>query len=274
MAEARAVLQEALRLYRLDPGLALHRAAEAVLLRGLRLHGPVLDLGCHDGAFSWLALRAAALHTHFIGSDCDVAGLARCRDRRVHRDVIVSDAARLPFRDRLFGSVVCNSFLTHMDELPAALGEIARVLAPGGVLVATVPTPAFHALFGPERALRALGLHGAARRVARTYDDKWHQRHLLSEADWRATLQVAGLELEAWTEYLGPRGSLLWSSLFVLTRTGSGRLTVGALLRRLFPGGAPWSGWLERRLCAWLAPALQPERPGGSALLVARRRAP
>jgi SAM-dependent methyltransferase len=272
IAEARAALEDALGVYRMDPGLALHRAAEAVLLRRVQLRSPVLDLGCHDGGFSWLALRAAAVHTQFVGSDRDLAVLAQCRARRVHGHVVASDAARLPFRDRVFGAVICNSLLTHIDELPTAMREIARVLSPGGVLAATVPTPAFHALFGPERALRAVGLDGAARHLAAAYDRKWHQRHILGEGEWRRTLGAARLELHSWTEYLGPRGSLAWSALFLLARLGPGRLTLAALLRRLFPGGAPRSRWLERRLSVWLAPALRPESFGGSAFLVAHRR--
>lgn len=272
--EGLAVLEEALTVYRMDPGLALHRAAEAMLLRRLTLHGPILDLGCHDGGFARLALRPLAAHTDIIGSDRDFERLARCRARGVHRGMVGLDATRLPFRECVFGSVICNSVLTHVDELSAALREIARVLAPGGVLAATVPTPAFHGLFAPVRLLRALGLRGAAQRVAARYDRQWHQQHFLSEAQWRQRLESAGLLLESWMEYLGPRGSLQWSGLFVLARAGIGRATLGALLRRLFPARAARSRRLERRLAAWLAPALRSDSPGGSALLLARRTGP
>jgi SAM-dependent methyltransferase len=266
-----AVLEEALGAYRMDPGLALHRAAEALLLRRLNLGGPVLDLGCHDGAFASLALRSTALRTRVVGSDRDLTGLAQCRARRLHCSVVAADAAQLPFADRSFGAVVCNSVLAHIDELPAAMREISRVLALGGLLAATVPTPAFHSLFAPERALRLLGLRRAARNLGASYDRNWHQRNFLSEDEWRALLAGAGLQLDTWTEYLGPRGSLVWSALFVLTRAGAGRVTIGALLRRLFPSGAAWTRWLERLLSKWLLPALQAQSPGGSALLLARR---
>lgn len=270
-ASDRAILEEALSVYRMDPGLALHRAAEAAMLRRLVLRGPVLDLGCHDGGFSWLALRSASRHTDVIGSDRDLAALRQCRARGVHQALLALDATQLPFRDGVFGSVASNSMLTHIDELSHALREIARVLSPGGLLAATVPTPAFHEMFGPVRLLRALGLRSAAECVAAAYDRKWHQRHFMGEADWRALLQGAGLSLESWIEYLDPRGSLQWSNLFMLTRIGIGRVTLGALLRNLFPAGASRSRRVERRLAVWLAPALRSERPGGSALLVARR---
>ncbi len=269
--DARTILAEALSLYRMDPGLALHRAAEAALFRRLVLREPILDLGCHNGDFSWLALRPVAAQAGIIGSDRDLEGLARCRARGVHWGVVGLDATRLPFGAGAFGSVICNSVLTHVDDLYGALREIARVLAPGGVLAATVPTPAFHGLFAPVRLLHAFGLRSTAQRVATGYDRVWNQRHFLSESEWRALLEGADLSLESWTEYLGPRGSLQWSSLFLLTRVGVGRATLGALLRRLFPAGAARSRWLERRLADWLAPALRLDSPGGSALMLARR---
>jgi SAM-dependent methyltransferase len=274
VASGRDVLGEALSLYRMDPGLALHRAAEVELIRALRLPGPILDLGCHDGDFSWLALRLSASRSDIIGCDRDVGALARCRNRGMHRALVGVDAVRLPFQSGAFGSVVCNSVLAHLDALPEALGEIGRVLMPGGVLAATVPTPAFHALFAPVRALRAVGLHRAAAGVSAAYDRRWHQRNFLDESAWREALGGAGLSLEKWTGYLGPRASLQWSSLFLLTRAGVGRFTLGGLLRRLFPVAAARTVRLERGMAAWLAPALGAHPRGGSALLLARRSAP
>lgn len=272
--DARAILEKALSVYRMDPGLALHRAAEAALVRRLVLREPILDLGCHEGDFSWLALRLVAAQMDIVGSDHNLKALARCRVRGMHRALVGLDATRLPFRDRVFGSVICNSVLTHIDELSGALREIARVLIPGGVLAATVPTPAFHRLLAPVRLLHAFGLRSAAQRIATGYDRNWHQLHFLSEAQWRVQLEGAELSLESWTEYLGPRGSLQWSSLFLLTRVGVGRVTLGALLRRLFPAGTARSQWLERRLAAWLAPALRRDCAGGSAFLLARKAGP
>ena len=66
--ETRAVLDDALSVYHMDPGLALHRAAEALLLRHLALRGPVLDLGCHDGGFSWLEAASNSEDLSLVGS--------------------------------------------------------------------------------------------------------------------------------------------------------------------------------------------------------------
>ena len=76
-----------------------------------------------------------------------------------------SDVRRLPFADRVFDIVLSNSTLDHMDSLQdvaGALGEIHRVLRPGGRLLMTLdnlsnPVVALRAVL-PQRWLHALGL--------------------------------------------------------------------------------------------------------------------
>jgi SAM-dependent methyltransferase len=48
------------------------------------------------------------------------------------------DAARLPFRDGSFDTVIANHVLYHLDDPDAALREFARVLRLGGRLAVAV----------------------------------------------------------------------------------------------------------------------------------------
>lgn len=50
------------------------------------------------------------------------------------------DATRLPFADATFDRVVTSEVLEHIDSDTAAIAELHRVLKPGGILAATVPT--------------------------------------------------------------------------------------------------------------------------------------
>ena len=50
------------------------------------------------------------------------------------------DATMLPFADRTFDGIVTSEVLEHVLDDRAAIGELARVLKPGGVLAATVPS--------------------------------------------------------------------------------------------------------------------------------------
>jgi SAM-dependent methyltransferase len=52
---------------------------------------------------------------------------------------VQADAAHLPFRDHAFDAVIVNHSLEHIEDLPAALSEIGRVLRPPGSLYAAVP---------------------------------------------------------------------------------------------------------------------------------------
>jgi SAM-dependent methyltransferase len=52
---------------------------------------------------------------------------------------IVADACRLPVATGAVDAVICAEVLEHIAELDKVVREIARVLRPGGLLLATVP---------------------------------------------------------------------------------------------------------------------------------------
>lgn len=52
----------------------------------------------------------------------------------------VADALSLPFGDGTFDRVITSEVLEHIPDDRGAMAEITRVLRPGGVLAATVPT--------------------------------------------------------------------------------------------------------------------------------------
>ncbi len=72
----------------------------------------------------------------------------------VHRasiDFVAGDTTRLPFHDDTFDCIVNGFMLRNVTDLPAAFGELARVLKPGGRLACldlTPPRGPLHGLFG------------------------------------------------------------------------------------------------------------------------------
>lgn len=50
------------------------------------------------------------------------------------------DGTRLSFADDTFDRIICSEVLEHIPDVRAAAAELFRVLKPGGIMAATVPT--------------------------------------------------------------------------------------------------------------------------------------
>jgi ubiquinone/menaquinone biosynthesis C-methylase UbiE len=110
-------------------------AAISAELAGARA---VLDLGCGNGAYAGeLAARAAAAQV--VGADLSPAMLRQARRRLgVHVSLLRADAAVLPFRHGSFDLVFMSHVLLLVPDIEGCVAEVARSLAAGGRLVATV----------------------------------------------------------------------------------------------------------------------------------------
>jgi SAM-dependent methyltransferase len=54
-------------------------------------------------------------------------------------EIVRVDMTSMSFADDRFDIVIANHVLEHVDDLPAALSEVARVLAPGGLAILQTP---------------------------------------------------------------------------------------------------------------------------------------
>ncbi len=103
--------------------------AALAIPRGVR----VLEVGCGRG----VALAPIGKHlrpAHLVGVDLDDALLAVAQASAPGVELVRADVRRLPFSNGQFDVVLDFGTCYHIAQPDVALAEIARVLAPGGML--------------------------------------------------------------------------------------------------------------------------------------------
>jgi SAM-dependent methyltransferase len=217
-----------------------------------------LDVGCGTGALTSAVLRAggpAAVH----GVDPSGGFLAHARreidDPRAR--FAVGDARALPFPDARFDAAVSGLVLNFVPEPEAAVAELARVVAPGGVVGAYLWDYA-----DGMQMIRLFWDAATALDPAAAEVDEGRRFPLCRPESLRTLWTGAGLtdvEVEPievptrfrdlddyWTPFLGGQGP---APGFVATLDGDRRAALHALLGERLPLAADGSITLSAR--AW-----------------------
>ncbi|MEY9109596.1 ubiquinone/menaquinone biosynthesis C-methylase UbiE [Bradyrhizobium yuanmingense] len=125
---------------------------------GIEQDDQVLDIGCGHGR-SLMELAARAPRGHIVGLDLSelMIEIAAQRNRSLIEaarvELVLSTSESLPFPDGVFDKVQCVHVLYFWKDIETSLGEIARVLKPGGrlgLLFRTNADPKAIASFPPE----------------------------------------------------------------------------------------------------------------------------
>lgn len=155
-----------------------YRAFAQVL--DVRPEDELLDVACGWGEF---LVNHAAGARRVSGVDLAPAKVALARERVAERiragtaEVVVADAARLPWSDASFTAVTCIDAFPFFPDPQAVLAEIFRVLRPGGRALVTLAAEQL-----PE------GVESrSARGIAGTYT-------AISEATARSMVESAGFD--------------------------------------------------------------------------------
>jgi SAM-dependent methyltransferase len=109
--------------------LARRSLWRAVAATAPMLQGQLLDVGCGSKPY-----RSLFDVGQYVGLDID----SEAARQRGIADAYY-DGSRFPFGDASFDAVLCNQVLEHVFNPDEFLGEIRRVLRPGGRLLLTVP---------------------------------------------------------------------------------------------------------------------------------------
>ncbi len=142
--------------------------ARARLLRraGIARRHSVLDLGCGCGSVTEDLTRRCG--GRVVAVDCRKNSMIERSSRFAGAAAICANAKQLPFRNGSFDLVFSQFALLWMN-VSAAVGEIRRVLVPGGVLVALEPDYGGMIEHPPEIATRDVWLAALARAGADPY---------------------------------------------------------------------------------------------------------
>ncbi len=227
------------------------RSIEARLFAELApdLPEPIID---SDGTFVQIALP----NKRIIGIDPRKADTHEAARRGVYTGLCVANGAVLPFPDQSFAAAISNCVLEHVEPLDQTLREIARVVRPGSLFVASVVGDRFpNALLGTW-LLHRLGLDGNI--YGRWFNRISYHYNTLSRAEWSERFDRAGFTVEVCRPYLTDAALKLfdvshyYGAPSLITRALTGRWLLAPpftpnllwepILRRIYEAPAPEDG--------------------------------
>jgi SAM-dependent methyltransferase len=98
--------------------------------------GRLLDVGCGDRRFEHLFTPHVVSYT---GVEHEAVFASTEAAKRPNGPDALYDGKRLPYEDASFDTVLNTEVLEHTPDPAALVGEMARVLKPGGVTIVTAP---------------------------------------------------------------------------------------------------------------------------------------
>ena len=148
------------------PAIGAPLANDLIAMAQLRLGERVLDVACGTGIVARRAAERVGTSGSVAGVDLTAAMLTVARAVATAASVPIhwyeTSAEAMPLPDDAFDVVFCQLGLQFVADKEAALGEMRRVLAPGGRVFVSVPGPSpfFEVLHD------AFARHGAASAAA------------------------------------------------------------------------------------------------------------
>ena len=180
----------------------------------------VLEVGCGTGAtLHWLKQTGRCVHTTGIELFAGAAAVARERVDTLH----VGDAEQLAqhaLPPASFDLVLCLDVLEHLVDPWAFVGQVQRLLKPGGLLVASIPNVRYVSVVVP------LVLAGRWRYEESGILDRTHLR-FFTRGSARALVSPTGMRVTQWKARMPP----------VMSKSGVANLLTLHLLRDFFTMG-------------------------------------
>jgi SAM-dependent methyltransferase len=170
--------------------------------------GCALDLGCGEGRYLKY-IQSQLLNWKVIGVDPSPG-----EDGEDRNTIKFGSAYKIPFVDEYFDAAYTWATLQHISDLPLALGELHRILKPGGMLViGDRDLFSGRGLLKPWHELKGLWMY--------PWDSPFRERWY-SVTYWKRILTGSGFEVQHCQRILNPgdrgwRRLVRMNSFFLLT---------------------------------------------------------
>ncbi len=151
LEEVRKIFNDWAPVYNPTHGWTLPKRRVARLALGLRPGDRVLDVACGTGLNFPHLRELVGARGQVVGIDLSPGMLDIARRLIATRgwknvDTHEADAAQLPFPDESFDKVICSFALNIIPDYGRAIGEVKRVLVPGGRFVSLEMHLGIHSL--------------------------------------------------------------------------------------------------------------------------------
>ncbi len=178
-------------------GFALRVRRQRVLELFDKPRGKVLDVGCGPAEMVQDLLK---LGCEFWGVDPSARMIEICQARHGetrNAHFQLGEAGRLEFPDRFFDAVVCMGVIDGLEDAPQVVGEMVRVLKPGGTMIVTFANQ--HSYYAWWKAFVFYPVLAVVRRITHPRmqsDPIFVRRRLFSPATASELLSGAGTRIE------------------------------------------------------------------------------
>lgn len=179
--------------------LAIERSWECDILSKQHFEGPILDIGCGEGIFSYNLFNGSK--NIDLGVDPNKQELERAMTYPLYDELLECYGDKIPRGDATFKTIFSNSVLEHIEDVELVLQEAKRVLRRDGVMYLTLPTDKFDKYTILNQLFSFLCLYRLAGVWRKFFNNFWSHFHYYSPDEWAKMFNKNGMQVIEKIEY-------------------------------------------------------------------------